>query len=70
LIIVRPTTPQVGESDALVLDRASPEFLRQLTAVRQQRTSQHPTIPATPAAREPLRTADSWQPPTSPQRYR
>jgi len=70
LIIVRPTSPQSGESDALVLDRASPEFLRQLTAARQQRTSQHPTMPDLPTARAPQRMADSWLPPTSPQRFR
>jgi len=77
LIIVRPRASQGGQSDSLVLDRASPEFLRQLTATRQTRTSQHPTsmdtvspTPQIPAGREPLRTADSWQPPTSPQRFR
>lgn len=70
ILLVRPTAPQSGETEALALDRASPEFLRQLTAARGQRTSQHPTMPEPPAPRDALRTADNWVPPTSPQRFR
>ena len=51
ICIVRSLSDPRAKSDVIVLDRASPEFMRQLSADRRVQSSRHVTSQTTPARR-------------------
>ncbi|MBI2825785.1 MAG: trypsin-like peptidase domain-containing protein [Planctomycetia bacterium] len=79
ICIVRALDDPRAKSEVIVLDRASPDFLRQLSVDRGAQDARHQTsLGAQPGAqaareavsREPVLTADSWAPQLGPRRFK
>jgi hypothetical protein len=76
ICIVRPLADPHAMSEIVVIDRASPDLVRQLSTEGRTQTTRRltsletkPAIPA-PRSREDLVTSDSWQPNTGVRRFR
>jgi thiol-disulfide isomerase/thioredoxin len=77
ICIVRPLADPHAMSEVVVIDRASPDLMRQLSTEGRSQTSRRltsmetkPAAAPAPRSREELVTSDSWQPNTGIRRFR